>query len=185
MVHQANFKMRGFVERPTLMELTQTHVPVIVDLGSGLLDARTPWLREPTPIWLRQEPAVRQTLEAGAAVVTCSGDKLLGGPQAGKIAGRTDLVRACARHPLARAIRPGRLVLAALQRTLLAYVDRDLEHLPFWLMATMPLEQLEGRARAVALAPRAGYLRPAIRSLAVAPPRALRFPRQGWLGRLT
>ena len=73
------------------------------------------------PPWLRDEPAARQTLEAGAALVVFSGDKLLGGPQAGVLAGRADLVDACARHPLYRALRPGGLVLAALEQVALAY----------------------------------------------------------------
>ena len=82
--------------------------PVVADIGSGLLDAACPWLAGGPPAWLAGEPAARQTLEAGAALVTFSGDKLLGGPQAGVIAGRADLVAACARHPLGRALRPGR-----------------------------------------------------------------------------
>ena len=75
--------------------------PVVVDIGSGLLDAACPWLAGGPPAWLAGEPAARQTLAAGAALVTFSGDKLLGGPQAGVIAGRADLVAACAAHPLA------------------------------------------------------------------------------------
>src|SRR5207302_5509901 len=87
--------------------------------------------------------------EAGAALVTFSGDKLLGGPQAGVIAGRADLVEACARHPLARALRPGALVLAALQETSLAYLRRDGDAIPFWRMATAPVEDLRRRAAAL------------------------------------
>ena len=98
---------------------------MVADIGSGLLDAACPWLPGGPPAWLAGEPAARQTLAAGAALVTFSGDKLLGGPQAGIIAGRADLVDRCARHPLARALRPGGLVLAALQATALAYLRRD------------------------------------------------------------
>ena len=82
---------------------------MVADIGSGLLDAACPWLPNGPPAWLVGEPAARQTLAAGAALVTFSGDKLLGGPQAGVIAGRADLVATCAAHPLARALRPGGL----------------------------------------------------------------------------
>src|SRR5205814_3664253 len=100
-------------------------------------------------------PAVCQTLEAGAALVTFSGDKLLGGPQAGIVAGRADLVERCARHPLARALRPGGLVLTALQETALAYLRRDAGRtVPFWRMATTTVEEL--RTRAAAIVPPAG-----------------------------
>src|SRR5204862_2249261 len=96
------------------------------------------------------EPAARPTLDAGATLVTFSGDKLLGGPQAGIIAGRRELVDRCARHPLARALRPGGLVLAALQDTALAYLRRDAgTTIPFWAMATVPVEELRARAAVV------------------------------------
>jgi len=98
---------------------------------------------------LAAEPAARQTLAGGAGLVTFSGDKLMGGPQAGIIAGRADLVAACARHPLNRAFRPGGLVLAALQDTALAYLRRDGDAVPFWRMAAASLDTL--RDRAVAL----------------------------------
>jgi L-seryl-tRNA(Ser) seleniumtransferase len=98
---------------------------------------------------LRDEPAARQTLADGAALVTFSGDKLLGGPQAGVIAGRADLVARCARHPLARALRPGALVLGALQETALAYLRRDGDAIPFWRMATVSVDDLRSRAIAV------------------------------------
>jgi L-seryl-tRNA(Ser) seleniumtransferase len=94
---------------------------------------------------------VRQTLDAGAALVTFSGDKLLGGPQAGVIAGRADLVDACASHPLARALRPGALVLSALQETALAYLRRDGDAIPFWRMATAPVDDLRRRAEALSV----------------------------------
>ena len=125
-------------------------LPVVADLGSGLLDANCPWLRGGPPSWLAGEPAVRQTLAAGAGLVTFSGDKLLGGPQAGVIAGRSLLVERCARHPLARALRPGGLVLAVLQDVALAYLRRDAgEYLPLWRMATTPVDELRARARAL------------------------------------
>ena len=148
-VHQSNYRITGFTEHATVAEVAALGRPVVVDLGSGLLDAACAWLPDGPPQWLRDEPAARQTLEAGASLVTFSGDKLLGGPQAGVIAGRADLVDACARHPLYRALRPGGLVLAALQRVTLAYLARDIEPLPFWRMATTPVEALEQRAKAL------------------------------------
>jgi L-seryl-tRNA(Ser) seleniumtransferase len=152
-VHPSNYRIEGFVEEAPLNALVGLGPPVIVDLGSGLLDAGCPWLPDGPPRWLAGEPAARQTLDAGAAVVTFSGDKLLGGPQAGVIAGRAELVAACAAHPLARAVRPGSLVLGALQDVLLSYLRRDAHrHVPFWRMATIPISELERRAAAVARA---------------------------------
>jgi L-seryl-tRNA(Ser) seleniumtransferase len=149
-VHQSNYRITGFTETVSVAALTGLGVPVVADLGSGLLDAACPWLADGPPSWLHDEPAVRQTLAAGADLVLFSGDKLLGGPQAGILVGRADLVSACARHPLARALRPGALVLAALQETALAYLRRDGDAIPFWRMATVPLEVLAQRAAAVA-----------------------------------
>lgn len=149
-VHQSNYRVVGFTESTSVAQLATLGPPVVVDLGSGLLDEATPWLApDPPPAWLNGEPAVRQTLAAGAALVTFSGDKLLGGPQAGIIVGRADLVARCAAHPLARALRPGGLVLAALQETALAYLRRDGDAIPFWRMARTPASEL--RRRAVAL----------------------------------
>src|SRR5206468_8988169 len=122
----------GSADSTAARELATLRRHLIVDNGSGLLVATCPWLADGPPPWLAGEPAARQTLEAGAALVTFSGDKLLGGPQAGVIAGRADLVAACARHPLARALRPGGLVLGALQETVLAYLRRDAATIPFW-----------------------------------------------------
>jgi L-seryl-tRNA(Ser) seleniumtransferase len=148
-VHQSNYRIVGFTAAVDVADLATLGPPVVVDLGSGLLDAATPWLAGGPPAWLANEPAARQTLEAGAALVTFSGDKLLGGPQAGVIAGRADLVDACAGHPLARALRPGALVLTALQETVLAYLRRDGDAIPFWRMATLPVEGLRRRAEAL------------------------------------
>ncbi|HEX9530539.1 MAG TPA: hypothetical protein VF954_05335, partial [Acidimicrobiales bacterium] len=89
------------------------------------------------------------SLSAGAALVTFSGDKLLGGPQAGIIAGRAELVDRCTRHPLARALRPGRLVLGAMQDVALAYLRRDGAAIPFWRMAALSEESLRARAAAL------------------------------------
>ena len=97
-VHPSNYRIEGFVEgrRWRTLATLDAAVPVVADIGSGLLDAACPWLADGPPAWLEGEPAARQTLAAGAALVTFSGDKLLGGPQAGVIAGRADLVGACA-----------------------------------------------------------------------------------------
>jgi L-seryl-tRNA(Ser) seleniumtransferase len=146
-VHPSNYRLDGFVEDTGVGELATLGVPVVADIGSGLLDASVPWLHGPPPAWLAGEPAARQTLAAGASIVTFSGDKLLGGPQAGVIAGRAELVERCARHPLARALRPGALVLAALQDVALAYLRRDAAvTVPFWRMVATPTEELAARA---------------------------------------
>lgn len=148
-VHRSNFEMRGFTEETTVGQLSSLGPPVVVDLGSGLLDSNTPWLTGSPPAWLAAEPAARQTLAAGASLVTFSGDKLLGGPQAGIVAGRAELVASCARHPLARALRAGGLVLSVLQETFLAYLRRDGRSIPFWRMATTPVDELRARAAAL------------------------------------
>ncbi|HWC09648.1 MAG TPA: L-seryl-tRNA(Sec) selenium transferase, partial [Acidimicrobiales bacterium] len=148
-VHQSNYRMVGFTQEVGVEALAALGPPVVADIGSGLLDDTTPWLGGPPPAWLAGEPAARQTLAAGAGLVTFSGDKLMGGPQAGVIAGRADLVAACARHPLNRALRPGGLVLAALQETALAYLRRDAGAIPFWRMAAIPLEEVRARAAAL------------------------------------
>lgn len=148
-VHQSNYRIIGFTEGVEVDDLTGLGVPVIADIGSGLLDAACPWLDGPPPPWLDGEPAARQTLRAGADIVLFSADKLLGGPQAGIIVGRADLVAASAAHPLARALRPGGLVLGALQEVALAYLDRTAGSLPFWRMATRSVDELRARAAAL------------------------------------
>ena len=145
-VHRSNYRIEGFTESTSVADLSGLDVPVVADIGSGLLDAACPWLADGPPSWLRGEPAARQTLEAGAALVTFSGDKLLGGPQAGIIVGRADMVAACAEHPLARALRPGSLVLHALQDLALAYLARDGDAISFWRMASIPVDVLRARA---------------------------------------
>jgi L-seryl-tRNA(Ser) seleniumtransferase len=151
-VHPSNYRITGFTEDVGVDALVAAATrPVVVDLGSGLLDAATPWLPGGPPAWLHDEPAARQTLAAGAAAVTFSGDKLLGGPQAGVIAGRADVVDACARHPLYRALRPGGLVLGALQDVALAYLRRDLGALPFWRLAAVDVDDLRRRAEGLGI----------------------------------
>ncbi|MDH4168917.1 MAG: L-seryl-tRNA(Sec) selenium transferase [Acidimicrobiia bacterium] len=148
-IHQSNYRIVGFTESVTTAELADLGPPLVADIGSGLLDAACPWMPDGPPAWLEGEPAARQTLEAGAELVAFSGDKLLGGPQAGIIAGNADLVRRCGRHPLARALRPGGLVLGALQDLALTYLRRDGMAIPFWRMASLPIDGLQARARAL------------------------------------
>ena len=179
-VHTSNYRITGFTEAAYRR---RTRRPRESPWSSSTWDPgcwtkACPWLAGGPPSWLRGEPAVRQTLAAGAGLVTFSGDKLLGGPQAGIIAGRADLVERCRPHPLARALRPGGLVLEALQQVALAYLHRDAgETLPLWKMATRPVEELRGRAEAVVAA---GRGRPGSRlrrrPWAAAPCRAWRSP---------
>ncbi|GMU79400.1 MAG: L-seryl-tRNA(Sec) selenium transferase [Acidimicrobiia bacterium] len=148
-VHASNYRMVGFTEATPVAQLASLGPPVMVDAGSGLIDEGTPWL-DRRPDWLHDEPGIRQVVAEGAALVTFSGDKLLGGPQAGIIVGRADLVSACARHPLARAVRADKVTLAALQHVALAYLDGTAASLPVWRMATVPVDALRARAQAVA-----------------------------------
>jgi len=108
-VHPSNFRVEGFTGAVEVAELTQLGLPVIADVGSGLL--------APDPL-LPDEPDAATALRAGAAVVTCSGDKLLGGPQAGLLLGRAEVVERLRRHPLYRALRCDKTTLAALEATL-------------------------------------------------------------------
>jgi L-seryl-tRNA(Ser) seleniumtransferase len=99
---------------------------------------------------MRDELGVRQCLEAGAALVTFSGDKLLGGPQAGVVLGRRAFVDRLEAHPLARAVRADKMTLAAMQSVALAYLAHDVSRVPFWRMATAPVEELRVRAEHIA-----------------------------------
>jgi L-seryl-tRNA(Ser) seleniumtransferase len=146
-VHPSNYHIAGFVETTTIADLATLGVPVIADIGSGLIDANCPWLDGPPPSWLHGEPAARQSLQDGAALVTFSGDKLFGGPQAGIIAGRADLIAQCRQHPLARALRPGAHVLQAVQDTALSYLDKSAAvTIPFWRMVSTTTDELRARA---------------------------------------
>ncbi len=148
-VHASNYRMIGFVESTRVAELASLGPPVMIDAGSGLLDETTPWLAR-RPGWLGDEPGVRQAVQDGAALVTFSGDKLLGGPQAGIVVGRADLVATVARHPLARAMRADKMTLAALQAVAFAYLSGDASRIPLWRMATAPVDELRRRAERVA-----------------------------------
>jgi len=144
-VHHSNFQLTGFVHEPTLADLVslgeEYAVPVMDDLGSGtLLETET--------YGLAHEPTIQESIAAGVSVVTASGDKLLGGPQAGLIMGKEDLIGKLRRHPLARAVRVDKTTLAGLQATLLAYLEgKAPEEIPVWRMMAMPLETLTRRAR--------------------------------------
>lgn len=157
-IHPSNFSMSGFTSETTTTELATLPVSVVVDIGSGLLDNTCPWLtktEERVPQWLAHEPAARQSLLDGASLVTFSGDKLLGGPQCGIIAGSRELVEKCANHPLMRALRPGAHVLAPLQHVLLSYANRTVAtDISFWKMMTTPVSTL--RIRAERIVERAG-----------------------------
>jgi L-seryl-tRNA(Ser) seleniumtransferase len=144
--HPSNFRTLGFVESVEIEPLCGLGVPVVDDVGSGVLADDIELLAD--------EPAVRRSVRAGAAVVCFSGDKLLGGPQAGLMVGEREAIAACRRHPLARAVRIDRLSLAALEATLLLY--RDPEHarraLPVLAALTAGEHELMERARRLAAA---------------------------------
>ena len=139
-VHQSNFRVVGFTEQPRLAELVRVGrahgLPVVDDLGSGVL------------VELEDEPSARDALAAGADLVCFSGDKLLGGPQAGIIVGRGELVERLRRHPLQRALRADKLTLAALEATLALYLEPEsaARRIPVLRMLVEPVEAVEARA---------------------------------------
>lgn len=143
--HRSNFRIIGFTTEPSLTELAslarRVGIPLVDDLGSGsLLDT--------SRFGLGHEPMVQESLAQGADLVCFSGDKLLGGPQAGIIVGRADLVAKLKKHPLARAIRADKLCLAGLSATLLHYLKDEAEQeVPVWRMIAMPTEQIRERAQ--------------------------------------
>ena len=143
-MHPSNFAQTGFVEAPDPAELAAVahrHGAIVVDdLGSGaLLDT--------AQFGLAHEPMPRERLEAGADLVTFSGDKLVGGPQAGIIAGRADLVEKLRRDPLARAMRPDKVLLAALAATLRLYRGgAAVTEIPIWRQIATPVDELEQRS---------------------------------------
>jgi L-seryl-tRNA(Ser) seleniumtransferase len=143
-VHPSNFKMTGFTEKPSLDELValsrRTGIPLVEDLGSGcLVDLSAYGISEPT---------VRASLHAGVDIVIFSGDKLLGGPQSGIIAGNKDLLARIRRHPLFRALRVDKLTIAALEVSLSAYLRAAWEELPALRMMRMNCSELGQRCEA-------------------------------------
>jgi L-seryl-tRNA(Ser) seleniumtransferase len=144
-VHPSNYRIHGFTESvdlPDLVKLGRTHgIPVVDDVGSGLS-------MDLTPFGFPAEPTVADGIRAGADLVLFSGDKLLGGPQAGLIAGRAELIKRIEADPLMRAIRPDKMTLAALAETLRVYREpgRALREIPTLRMLTAPLAELEQRA---------------------------------------
>jgi L-seryl-tRNA(Ser) seleniumtransferase len=145
-VHRSNFEISGFTEQPSLEELValarRRNVPLMEDLGSGaLFDLRS--------IGIQGEPGVLDSLCAGVAVVTYSGDKLLGGPQAGLISGRADFVARMRSNSLFRALRVDKLTYAALEATLLAYVKHDHDAVPVLRMMRLSKDEVAHRAEAL------------------------------------
>jgi L-seryl-tRNA(Ser) seleniumtransferase len=142
--HPSNFRQLGFVETVEIEPLCGLGVPVIDDVGSGVLADDVDLLSE--------EPAVRRSIRAGAAVVAFSGDKLLGGPQAGILVGRRQAIDACRRHPLARAVRIDKLSLAGLEATLAIYRDpaAAVREIPVLAMLRADRADLDARARRLA-----------------------------------
>jgi L-seryl-tRNA(Ser) seleniumtransferase len=145
-VHPSNFRIEGFTGRASLEELTalgrETGIPVYEDLGSGcLLDLREYGVKEPT---------IGQSLKAGVDLISFSGDKLLGGPQAGILAGREDLVQRLRGNPMFRALRLDKLAIAAMETTLRHLVLREYDQIPVLRMLRMSLDELKARAESLA-----------------------------------
>jgi L-seryl-tRNA(Ser) seleniumtransferase len=142
-VHRSNFEIVGFTEQPSLEELValgrKHKLPVMEDLGSGaLIDLGT--------LGLGGEPNVFDSLRAGVDIVTYSGDKLLGGPQAGLLSGRAEIIARTRANPLFRALRVDKLTYAALEATLLAYLREEFDAIPALRLMRTPVEQLRARA---------------------------------------
>ncbi|MFI5096088.1 MAG: aminotransferase class V-fold PLP-dependent enzyme, partial [Candidatus Acidiferrales bacterium] len=142
-VHPSNFTVTGFTEKPELADLialgVRTGLPVVEDLGSGcLVDLSASGITEPT---------VRESIAAGFSLVLFSADKLLGGPQAGIIAGKKELVAKVRRHPLFRALRVDKLTIAAMEVTLRAYLRGAWSDIPAQRMIRLPLEEIAARTQ--------------------------------------
>ena len=145
-VHRSNFAIVGFTAKPTLAELVElsrrTRIPLYEDLGSGCLVDLAPQGFA--------EPVVASSIKAGVDLVSFSGDKLMGGPQAGILAGRRDIIARIRKHSLFRALRVDKLVIAALEATLLAYLRGDFDALPAVQMIRASAAEIERRARRIA-----------------------------------
>ncbi|MDA3936280.1 MAG: L-seryl-tRNA(Sec) selenium transferase [Actinomycetota bacterium] len=148
-VHSSNFRVIGFTQEIGVAELVElgdrTGVPIYEDQGSGVLVDLRRW-------GLPYEPTVGESIAAGAHLVSCSGDKLLGGPQAGLLLGRKDIIDRLKKHPLARVLRLDKMTLAALEVTLRTYLDEDraLAEIPTLRMLSTPVAQIRARAEAMA-----------------------------------
>jgi L-seryl-tRNA(Ser) seleniumtransferase len=146
-VHRSNFQITGFTEQPRVEELAvlarKHNIPLLEDLGSGaLFDLRS--------VGVNDEPGVLESLRIGMDVVTYSGDKLLGGPQAGILSGRSDLITRMRANSLFRALRVDKLTYAALEATLLAYVKHDHDAIPVLRMMRLSKEEIVKRAKVIA-----------------------------------
>ena len=146
-VHRSNFAIVGFTEQPSLEELAalgrKHKIPVMEDLGGGaLLPLRSLGINE---------GGVMESLRAGVDLITYSGDKMLGGPQAGMLSGRQDLIRTIRSNPMFRALRVDKLTYAALEATLMEYVRRNYDAIPFARMIRMNASQIKERAEAMRL----------------------------------
>jgi L-seryl-tRNA(Ser) seleniumtransferase len=145
--HHSNFRIVGFTAEPALAELAElAHargLPLVVDQGSGALHDLRRWGLPP-------EPTVGELLAAGADVVCFSGDKLLGGPQAGLVVGGAEWLRPLARHPLYRALRPDKTALVLMDQVLACHLSGHLEEIPLYAMMALPVEALARRARRLA-----------------------------------
>ena len=145
-VHRSNFEIVGFTEQPSLKDLValgrKHNIPVMEDLGSGeLFDVRQ--------VGVHGEPMIVDSLRAGIDIVTYSGDKLLGGPQAGLISGAPELVAKIRKNPLFRALRVDKMFYAALEGTLLAYIREDYDSIPVVRMMRLTEDELQHRAKAI------------------------------------
>lgn len=154
-VHQSNFSIEGFVERPALKELVElaktVGVPLFEDQGTGLVSPLD-------GLGISGQPTLRESIHAGVDLVAASGDKLLGGPQCGLLVGRADLVAKIRRNPLLRAFRVDKLTYAALEATLFEYLVNSEGALPLMRILSVSAEEIEKRSQRVACALRPGQL---------------------------